>query len=372
MEFLGLPDDIIIDMMINKFSLGENTNLIKTNRRMGSLFKEIKKNETLYRQYLDIHFPYLKEAIIALNTDNRFEYYILYPYIQELYKGLKHQMRREYLIGGSIVDMIRWRGNDSTYFYLTNLGEIYIFKGGISQKISNDKYFSRMIDSSDAIFFISEDGEIYIWGHNEISYTKIVIDSPDELFMISYHKGEYTILKNDGEIYINTTAIAKYDPPKFALNISRDHYFITEKDPSILINLETGNKELLDINVMNIFNIGYIYLIDEEDDVYRYDAYRNNTIKIKFKENRRFSNILCIGSWGSEFIIIDNSYTPYWCNLEETVGSIIPIEQVDSLIDPYEDHEIRDYLIHKYKPIQKSENQIPTRTSRFFEKLRNR
>lgn len=124
MDFLSLPDEILIEMMVSKLSLRELSNLIKTNKRLFTLFQDIKSNEHLYRQYLDSHFPHLEEQSIITIDSGKYPIYILFPYKQEVYGSDDENIYKKKFIGNSIISMEK-----SFYFsiiYLTNMGEIYI------------------------------------------------------------------------------------------------------------------------------------------------------------------------------------------------------------------------------------------------------
>lgn len=346
MEFLSLPDDVIVDMMVSKLSLNEIGNLTKTNRRMRDLFYEILNHEQLYRQYLDNHFPYLEEQSIIPTGVPKDPIYILFPYQQKVYKSDDLSFYKENLIGGSIVAMERT--DYDGIIYLTNMGELYSFYKNVAQRLVKEKRFVRIMNNNE-ISVITEDGDVYF--NLDVKESKFVMEfmnfikNPFDVFSVVGldYNTKIGILINNG-IFLTPEGAKKYPSPLFYINHSYNSYIVSSNDLSILINIKTGEKTHIGFNVVNKSSHGgKRLLVDEHMNIYDFREYENHK-KIQFIDNNKFSNITCIGGRENKFIIIDNDML-YWAILQGKGYIIKPItlfdkpEKIIDIVDEESDDE---------------------------------
>lgn len=316
MDFLSLPDDIILDMMVHKFSLAEISNFIKVNRRMRSLFLEIRENSDLYREYIDAHFDRVREEFIVISEWD-FSTFIFFPYEQKIYKqnDRAEDFYRFKISNYNIIFMV-YKTKDE-FIILNDLGELYIFNGKQFTRINKNEYFIRLLNKSVAI---NEDSElIFLDSHSN----NIKLDDPLNVFDVEVTRKDFTeiaIIMNDGTVYDRDyrydsmkEKIRKYLPPSFIIKGK----LLSKEDPSSLYSIYAMlYKETLSFNVINVGNFGRsVLLVDTNMNIYEYTSMNIKSLKL-ILDGKNISGqikISYICGLGSTIYILDKNRIIYQC-----------------------------------------------------------
>lgn len=361
MEFLDLPDDIIVDFIINKLPLSDISNLLKVNRKMKSIFHEIRSNPILYREYIDKHFPNIKEEFTITFHKSTERGFIVFPYEQRVYIGSNNNFHRIRLTENNVISMVH--GNNIIYF-LTDLGELYSISKNNVVIIEKDSYF--IILDTDGInnFCISEDGKISLIVENMIYSLDSIVDDPWYIKQILRINTLYdnpkiqliTIYDEFINIEGDIEEIEKIPSPLFIIKDTLP-IIIPNKNPTELIYLGTEITKELKIHVMKAspYNSQNVFLIDRDNDIYVY-AHHNLKNKLKLLHDdvdiSGSINISYIKGYSFFFIIIDENRDCYMCKKDPVSESIIVTKIIlhETFVDiDYSEHEKRDIFNEEMK-----------------------